>query len=57
MNTQIETDKDEAVRPLTYRERVGIQLLLVIFRMVYPFKYEHQVKAALTPLYELLEKK
>lgn len=57
MNTQIEIDKDEALRPLTLRERTGIQILLIIFRIIYPCRYEHQVKAALAPLFELLDKK
>lgn len=57
MNTQIEIDKDEALRPLMQRERIAIQLLLIIFRIVYPCRYDHQVKAALAPLYELLDKK
>ena len=57
MNTPIEIDKDEALRPLTLRERTGIQLLLIIFRIVYPVRYEHQVKTALAPLYEVLDKK
>lgn len=57
MNNQIEIDKDESVRPLTLRERAGIQIMLVIFRLIFPAKYEHQVKSALAPLFELLEKK
>lgn len=57
MNTLIEIDKDEALRGLTLRERTGIQLLLVIFRIIYPCRYEYQVKAALAPLYELIDKK
>ena len=57
MNTQIQIDKDESIRPLSLRERTGIQLLLIIFRIVYPARYEHEVKSALAPLYELLEKK
>ena len=57
MNTHIQIDKEEALRLLTLRERTGIQLLLIIFRIVYPAKYEHEVKNALAPLYEVLEKK
>lgn len=57
MNTPIEIDKDEALRGLTLRERTGIQLLLVIFRIIYPCRYEHQIKGALAPLYELIDKK
>lgn len=57
MNTNIQIDKEEAVRQLSLRERTGIQLLLIIFRIIYPARYEHEVKAALAPLYEVLEKK
>lgn len=57
MNSNITIDKDEAIRPLTLREKTGVQLLLIIFRIIYPAKYEHEVKNALAPLYELLEKK
>lgn len=57
MNTPIEIDKEEVQRSFSMREKVAIQLLLIIFRIIYPARYEHQVKTALSPLYELLEKK
>ena len=57
MNTPIEIDKEEVHRSFSLREKVAIQLLLIIFRIIYPARYEHQVKAALAPLYEVLEKK
>lgn len=57
MNTHIQIDKEEAIRPLTLREKTGVQLLLIIFRIIYPARYEHEVKNALAPLYEVLEKK
>ena len=57
MNQGIEVDTELLLRPISLREKIGIQILLIIFRMVYPVKYEHQVKQTLAPLYELLEKK
>lgn len=57
MNTHIQIDKEEAIRPLTLREKTGVQLLIIIFRIIYPARYEHEVKNALAPLYEVLEKK
>ena len=57
MNITLDISKEESTRELSIRERVGIQLLLIIFRIIYPARYDHQVKAALAPLYEILENK
>lgn len=57
MNTNIQIDKEEAIRPLTLRERTGVQILLLIFRIIYQARYEHEVKAALAPIFEVIEKK
>ena len=57
MSTQIDLDEEKALRPITLREKAAIYILLVVFRMVYPSKFEHQMKQALAPLFELLEKR
>ena len=57
MNTAIQIDKEEALRHFTLREKIGVQILLLLFKMIYPAKYEHEVKNAFAPLYELIEKK
>lgn len=55
MNTSIEIDPELARKNLSIREKAGICILLVIFRMVFPAKYEHQMKASLAPLFDILE--
>jgi hypothetical protein len=57
MNTSIQIDKEEAIRPLTLREKIGVQILIIIFRIIYPARYEHEVKAALAPIFELIDRK
>lgn len=44
MNIQLDMDEEKALKKLTWRERVGIRLLLTVFVMVYPIKYNHQLK-------------
>lgn len=53
----IEIDQDAIQRPLNLRERIAIHILLLIFQMIYPAKYSHQVKNALEPLYEAIKSK
>lgn len=57
MKVQIDIDHDEAARAFTLRERAAIQILLIIFRMVLPAKYDHQVNAAFEPLDGLINRK
>lgn len=57
MKIHIDIDKDEAARPFTLRERCGLHLLLIIFRMIYPTRFDHQIDSALAPLAELIERK
>lgn len=39
----IDINPEEAQRTLTVRERVGLALLLVMFRIVFPARYSHQL--------------
>ncbi|MCW5548891.1 MAG: hypothetical protein KIT44_07995 [Opitutaceae bacterium] len=57
MKIHIDIDKDEAARPFTLRERCGLHILLIIFRMIYPTRFDHQIDSALAPLAELIERK
>lgn len=50
MKFDIEIDQEKAQRALTARERIGIHLLLMIFGIIFPMKYTHQ----LNPLAELI---
>lgn len=54
MKIEIDIDAEQAHRPLTVRERVSIHVLLVVFRMILPAKYGHQVTTALSPISDLL---
>lgn len=54
MNLTIDIDKDLADTRLSLRERVAIKILLVIFRIVLPCKYDHQIAKALAPLGQLI---
>ncbi len=54
MDIKIDIDYDKADARLCLRERVGIRILLVIFRMVFPAKYDHQIDKAFAPLDKLL---
>ncbi len=49
-----EIDPEMVNRKLSLREKIAIRLLLMIFGIVYPAKYEHQVKSAFQPLLQLL---
>lgn len=42
---KFDIDLDEVNRPLSKREKLGIWLLLFIFRLVMPCKYAHQLDA------------
>lgn len=57
MNIKIDIDKDEAVRPLSVRERVAIHILLVIMRFLMPARYDHQFNSALGPIFDLINPK
>lgn len=39
----IDISPEESQRALTARERVGLALLLVMFRIVFPARYSHQL--------------
>lgn len=54
MNRQIDIDNETSFRPLSLRERAGIHILMLIFRIVFPAKYQHQLNDSLKPLIELL---
>ena len=53
---QLEIDTEEVQRPLSRREKVGIWILLLIFRIVMPCKYTHQIDAVVKAIEEKLEK-
>lgn len=57
MKIEIDIDPEQANRSFTVRERVALHLLLVVFRMVMPAKYGHQVNSALEPIGDLLKAK
>jgi hypothetical protein len=42
MDIRIEIDEIEARRTLTLREKAGIKILILLFRVIYPAKYAHQ---------------
>jgi hypothetical protein len=44
MKIEIEVDEDKLQRKLSARERAGIRLLIVIFAIVYPCKWKHELK-------------
>jgi hypothetical protein len=55
--TIIEICPEQANRSFTLRERVAIHILLVLYRLILPAKYSHQVSDALEPIAELLKAK
>lgn len=54
MDIKIEINQDQANTHLSLRERVGIRILLVVFRIIFPAKYDHQIDSALKPLDKVL---
>ena len=52
---EIAIDKTEAARPLSLREKMAIYILIVIFRIIVPSKYPHQVDSAMKPLCDLIK--
>lgn len=44
----------KAQDPLTHREKVAIRVLLVIFAVVKPFDWGHEVKEQITELKKIL---
>lgn len=43
MKIQLDIDEEKSLRKLTWRERIGIRILLTLFLIIYPAKYGHQV--------------
>lgn len=50
----IDIDQELALRPLSLREKVAIHLLMVVFRMIIPAKYDHQLRSMMDPVYTLM---
>ncbi len=55
MRIEIEINPEIANQPLSRREKICIYILLIIFRLVIPAKYGHQVNAAFDPIGELIK--
>lgn len=56
MKLDIEIDNELASRHLTFRTRLAILILLLIFRILYPAKYSHQVNQVFEPILNYLLK-
>ena len=57
MKIEIDIDSEESTRSLTLREKLSIYILLLIFRLIIPAKYGHQVNSALEPIADALKLK
>lgn len=53
----IDMDRAEMERFLTLREKLAIHLLLIVFGLIVPAQYDHQVKKALQPVIDALWKR
>lgn len=53
MNIQIDVDPEQAQRFLSARERVGLYLLGVMFLIIFPARYSHQMKELFATFSEL----
>lgn len=40
----MDIDEEKAAKPMTRRERLAIRLVMLLVGMVWPAKYEHQIK-------------
>lgn len=52
----LQIDEDKSRLPLSHREKIGVTLLWVIFTLVYPAKYSHEMKALWSELRGVLNK-
>lgn len=44
MNISIDVDQEKAQKALTARERLGVYLIYLMFHLIYPARYNHQLK-------------
>lgn len=52
MEFRIEIDEEKAQQKLTFRERQGIRILIIIFTIIYPAKYSHQLKDIFSEIFK-----
>lgn len=57
MKIQLDIDEERATRKLTWRERVGVRILLTLFLIIYPCKYPHQVDNMFDDIFNGIELK
>jgi hypothetical protein len=44
MNITIDVDPAKQHAPLSLREKCGIRILILLFAIIFPAKYSHQIK-------------
>lgn len=52
MKIDLDVDFERASTQLTAREKMGIKILFLIFALVFPAKYSHQVRDAIADLFK-----